>query len=250
MRNILFIVILFAAKVSWAIQVPEFLTDVTAKSWLVADENNKIIGSKDTETVRSIASITKLMTAMVVLKAGLNLNQQIPYSKGVLLTRKQLLEISIVRSDNHAANLLCHSYYGGYKKCVEAMNLLAWEYGMLHTTFVDSTGLLAGNTSTAQDLLVLLNRAEEFPLIVESSAKTKVEIKIKKKWLVFKNTNPLVGRNHEFIITKTGTTSAAGGCIVFTAKTDTGIRRVVVLGSKNGRTRIPEAEFIFENVKE
>jgi D-alanyl-D-alanine carboxypeptidase len=90
--------------------------------------------------------------------------------------------------------------------------------------------------------------AEKNYLIVYASAKTKVEIKHKKKWLIFKQTNPLIGHKHEFIVSKTGTTIAAGGCIILTVKTERGLRRVVVLGSKNGRTRIPEAEFIYKQV--
>jgi D-alanyl-D-alanine endopeptidase (penicillin-binding protein 7) len=119
---------------------------------------------------------------------------------------------------------------------------------MQNTTFVDSTGLLAGNTSTARDLLILLNVAEKNYLINYAATKTKVEIQNKKRWLVFKQTNPLVGHRHEFIVSKTGTTNAAGGCIILTVKTERGLRRVVVLGSKNGRTRIPEAEFIYRQV--
>jgi D-alanyl-D-alanine carboxypeptidase len=71
-----------------------------------------------------------------------------------------------------------------------------------------------------------------------------VEIRLQKKYLIFKNTNPLIGKTYEFVVSKTGTTQAAGGCIIFTVNTEKGMRRVVVLGSKNGRTRIPEAEFI------
>jgi D-alanyl-D-alanine endopeptidase (penicillin-binding protein 7) len=104
--------------------------------------------------------------------------------------------------------------------------------------------LLATNTTTALDLLKLLNVAERYPLIVEASKKNRVEILIRKKWFIFNNTNPLIGKKHEFIISKTGTTSAAGGCIILTVKTDKGLRRVVVLGSRDGRTRIPEADFL------
>jgi D-alanyl-D-alanine carboxypeptidase len=93
-----------------------------------------------------------------------------------------------------------------------------------------------------------LNVAEKNYLIVDSAAKTRVEIKNKKRWLIFKQTNPLIGHKHKFIVSKTGTTNAAGGCIILTVETERGLRRVVVLGSKNGRTRIPEAEFIYKQV--
>jgi D-alanyl-D-alanine carboxypeptidase len=100
------------------------------------------------------------------------------------------------------------------------------------------------NISTAKDLLELTLAASYYPEIVEASKTPQVKIQIKKKWLFFNNTNPIIGKRHNFIVSKTGTTNAAGGCIVMMLDTDIGRRIVVVLGSKNGKTRIPEAEFI------
>ena len=219
--------------------------DLTARSWLVADNNNTILGSKDTTTVRSIGSITKIMTVLAVLEVRPLMDQYLTYNKKLRLTRQELIEITLVRSDNHAADVLCNNYLGGYKKCIEAMNELAIKYGLENTRFVDASGISAGNVSTAEDLLKLLTIAEKNYLIVAAASKTDVKIKNKKKWLVFKQTNPLIGHKHKFIVSKTGTTSAAGGCIVLTVETERGLRRVVVLGSKDGRTRIPEAEFIY-----
>lgn len=76
---------------------------------------------------------------------------------------------------------------------------------------------------------------------------SEVKIKIKKKWLIFRNTNPIIGQRHEFLVSKTGYIRASGGCIVMLVDTEIGRRIVVVLGSKNTRTRIPEAEFIAKN---
>jgi D-alanyl-D-alanine endopeptidase (penicillin-binding protein 7) len=167
------------------------------------------------------------------------------YNKKLRLTRQELVEITLVRSDNHAADVLCTNYLGGYKKCIEAMNQLAIKYGLENTRLADASGISAGNVSTAEDLLKLLTIAEKNYLIVAAASKTDVKIKNKKKWLIFKQTNPLIGHKHKFIVSKTGTTNAAGGCIVLTVETERGLRRVVVLGSKDGRTRIPEAEFIY-----
>jgi D-alanyl-D-alanine endopeptidase (penicillin-binding protein 7) len=222
--------------------------DLTAKSWLVADEQNKILAGKDTDAVRSIASITKVMTVITVMSAKQDLTQYIRYNKNLMITRQELIELAMVRSDNHAADLLCKHYTTGYTRCIEDMNANAVKFGMTQTVFVDSTGLLAGNKSTAMDLLTLLNIAEKNYLIVHAATQSTVEIKNKKRWLIFKQTNPLIGHKHEFVVSKTGTTMAAGGCIILTVKTERGLRRVVVLGSKNGRTRIPEAEFIYKQV--
>ena len=221
------------------------VNDLTAQSWLVADADNKILSSKDITTVRAIGSITKIITVLTVLESRPLMDQSLTYNKKLRLTRQELIEITLVRSDNHAADVLCTNYLGGYKRCIEAMNQLAYRHGLTNTRLTDASGISPGNVSTAEDLLRLLSIAEKNYLIVAAAGKTDVKIKNKKKWLVFKQTNPLIGHRHKFVVSKTGTTNAAGGCIVLTVETERGLRRVVVLGSKDGRTRIPEAEFIY-----
>jgi len=213
--------------------------NITATSWLVANGHGEIIQSENIYQHRSIASITKLMTIMVVLDAHQDLDQYIkPY------TRKELIQLAIVHSDNRASELLCQNYPGGRSDCVRAMNDKARSLGMINTQFADPTGLGVMNASTAYDLIKLVRAAELYPEIVAASRMSEVKIKIKKKWLVFKNTNPIIGKRHEFIVSKTGWIRASGGCIVMMLDTDVGRRIVVVLGSKNTHTRIPEAEFI------
>ena len=246
LKQVVAVILLVGAMTSTAAaKIINDSDDLTARSWLVADADNKVLASKDTDAVRSIGSITKIMTVLAVMEARPLMDQSFLYSKQLRLTRQELIEITLVRSDNHAADMLCTNYPGGYKRCIEAMNQLAQRHGLENTRFVDASGLMAGNVSTAQDLLKLLNIAERNYLIVAAASKTDVKIKNKKKWLVFKQTNPLIGHKHKFVVTKTGTTNAAGGCIVLTVETERGLRRVVVLGSKNGKTRIPEAEFIY-----
>lgn len=250
MHKIITLFLLCACLNGWGKSAPTIddTGDLTARSWLVADANNKILGSKNTGDVRPIASITKVVTVLTVMKAKQDLTQNIQYNKQYWFTRQDLIDMAMVKSDNHAAELLCKNYPGGYNSCIKDMNLNVKDWGLANTTLVDATGIDAGNTSTADDLLKLLHLAEQNYLIVNAATKTKVEIQIKKKWLIFKQTNPLIGKKHKFIVSKTGTTNAAGGCIILTLETDKGVRRVVVLGSKNGRTRIPEAEFIYEHV--
>lgn len=252
MRTFIAILIISILSSVWAKQpgssqpVPiTNVSDITAHSWLVADADNQILTSKNTATVRPIGSITKIMTVLTVLESRPMMDQHLTYSKKLRLTRQELIEITLVRSDNHASDILCTNYFGGYKKCIEAMNQLAQKYGLENTRFADASGISAGNVSTAEDLLKLLAIAEKNYLIVGAAGKTDVKIKNKKKWLIFKQTNPLIGHKHKFIVSKTGTTNAAGGCIILTVETERGLRRVVVLGSKNGKTRIPEAEFIY-----
>jgi len=212
---------------------------ITATSWIVADGEGRIIQSENTKEVRAIASITKLMTAMVVLDAKQDLNEKIGQ-----YTRKELIHLAVVHSDNRAAKSLCDHYSEGFSKCIFAMNHKAYSLGLNHTKFIDATGLSVFNVSTAEELVELVREAQNYPVIVESSKMSQVKIKIKKKWFVFNNTNPIIGKRHDFIVSKTGYIRASGGCIVMMLDTDIGRRIVIVLGSKSTKTRIPEAEFL------
>lgn len=212
---------------------------VTASSWLVADGNGNVIQSENAYEIRSIASISKLVTAMIVLDAHQNLDEQIK-----TYTRRDLLQLALVKSDNHAAEELCNNYMGGRVSCVTAMNAKARELGLANTNFTEPTGLSIMNVSTARELVKLVQAAQNYPEIVQASQSSQVKIQIKKKWFIFNNTNPIIGKRHNFIVSKTGYIRASGGCIVMMLDTDVGRRIVVVLGSKNTHTRIPEAEFI------
>jgi len=217
---------------------------ITAQSWLVADGNGKIINGTHTTDVRSIASITKLMTAMVVLDSGQSLTDTIPKKlHNKILSRQTLLDLAIVKSDNEAAKMLCDYYPGGISKCVDAMNEKALSLGMLSTRFTDPTGRFHTNESTAEDLIKLVLAASKYHPIVEASNMASVRWSTaKKKIAEFRNTNSLVGSSYNFIVSKTGYINKAGGCIVMMLETANGIRTVVLLGSKNTKTRIPEAE--------
>lgn len=214
---------------------------ITAQAWAVADANGKVLRSENRTSIRSIASITKLMTVMVVLDAQQDLDQYIkPY------TRRELISLAMVQSNNSAARQLCEHYPGGAKACVAAMNAKAARLGMTNTRFVEATGLSADNRSTAQDLIYLVMAAQNYPAIVEASGTSQIRIQIRKKWLIFNNTNPIIGKRHHFVVSKTGWIRASGGCIVMMLDTDVGIRIVILLGSENTRSRIPEAEFLAE----
>ena len=216
-----------------------FAINLTAQSWLVADYKGKIIDGENVEQVRSIASITKLITVMVVLDANQDLEEVIK-----LHSRKELISLALIKSDNQAAQLLCDNYPTGRSGCVSAMNTKVHIMGLSNTKFIDPTGLGIMNISTASDLVGIVLEAQKYSEIVEASKSSQVKIQIKKKWLVFNNTNPIIGKRHNFIVSKTGYIRASGGCIVMMLDTDIGRRIVVVLGSKNTHTRIPEAEFI------
>ena len=124
------------------------------------------------------------------------------------------------------------------------MNIRVGILGMTNTKFTEPTGLSVFNTSTAEDLIKLVMTASSYPQIVEAAKTPQGKIKLKKKWFVFNNTNPIIGKRYDFIVSKTGYIRAAGGCIAMMLDTSIGRRIVVVLGSRNTHTRIPEAEFI------
>ena len=235
MRFLAFCLLILSALTSRA----EF---VTATSWVVADERGTILRSENPEEVRAIGSITKLMTVMVVLDAHQDLKQTIGR-----YTREQLIQLALVKSDNRAAEQLCDNYPRGRKSCVQAMNFKAQQLFMPHTRFVEPTGLSVFDVSTATDLINLVMAAERYSLIVEAGHTSTARIRVKKKWVVFRNTNPLIGYNQNIIISKTGYIRASGGCLVMMLDTEVGRRVLVLLGSRNTRTRIPEAEIVLRD---
>jgi D-alanyl-D-alanine carboxypeptidase len=232
--------------------------NVTAKSYIVTDNKGAVILEKNADRTQSIASITKLMTAIIVLNAHQDLSEELrlDFKKSNVyhtklprtlktLSRGELLDLAIVKSDNFAAYTLCANYPGGVDRCIAEMNHEALEFGMYSTHFTDPTGLDQGNQSNARDLVKLVLVASRHPEITEASGKPLVSIRVKKRWWDFQNTNSLVRKNSEnVIVSKTGYINASGGCVVMLLDTDLGQRVIVLLGSKNTRTRIPEAKEI------
>jgi D-alanyl-D-alanine endopeptidase (penicillin-binding protein 7) len=181
------------------------------------------------------------MTVMIVLDRQQDASETIGK-----FTRQQLISMALIKSDNKAAQQLCEQYPGGSVACVRAMNAKSRALGLSNTNFVEPTGLSVMNVSTARELIKLVQAASTYPEINQAAETSEIKIKIRNKWIVFHNTNPIIGKRHKFIVSKTGYINASGGCIVMMLDTDIGRRIVVVLGSKNTHTRIPEAEFIAE----
>jgi D-alanyl-D-alanine endopeptidase (penicillin-binding protein 7) len=231
MRAIILAVLLFASNA--------FAVNITAQSWLETDDQGNLIEGYNITEVRSIASITKLMTVMAVIDNNQNMQQKLGK-----YTREQHIQLALVKSDNNSAKVLCDNFPGGRFECIRYMNEKAIYLGMLRTKFVEPTGLSPMNISTALDLLRLVFEASHYSEITQASRTAVLTIKTGKQSQSFNNTNPIIGKRHSFIVSKTGTTNAAGGCIVMMLDTDVGRRIVIVLGSKNGKVRIPEAEFI------
>jgi len=243
---------LIVFAITWIASFPATSANILAKSWLIADENGTIIESENIDIQQPIASITKLMTAMVVLDANENLQQPLAKKfRGLTVTREQLINLAVIKSDNQAAQLLCEIYHRGYHACIEDMNHKTRVLNMLNTHFADSSGLDNKNVSTPKDLIKLLLAAEKYPVIVTASNKLIGEITKKKnkkiiKWK-YSNTNPLVGK-YNVIVSKTGYVRASGGCLVMSVKINGTKRLFVVLNSLTTRTRIHDTEQLILNV--
>jgi len=226
--------------------------NIAAKSWLVADADGKILDSNNIEIIQPIASITKLMTAMVILDANENLSVPLKKRfKGLYVNREQLINLAVIKSDNTAAKMLCENYHRGYRECINDMNHKAQILGMNSTAFADSSGLDNRNVSTPKDLIKLLLAAEKYPQIVYASNQSVTELIKKKKrknvkWK-FTNTNPLVSK-YNVIVSKTGYVRASGGCLVMSINLNGEKKLFVVLNSKTTRTRIYDMEQLILNV--
>jgi D-alanyl-D-alanine endopeptidase (penicillin-binding protein 7) len=233
MNKLLLTVLLSAA-------IPALSAGITAKSWILADNASNIIHGKNISEQRSIGSITKLMTVMVVLDAQQDLQELLGS-----VNRQDLIQLALVKSDNNAARVLCDNYPGSVVACISSMNRRAKSLGMTHTNFVEPSGLSIMNVSTAEDLIRLVSAAKEYPEIVQASRTANLKIHSKKSYLTIRNTNPTIAQDPDnFWVSKTGFINAAGGCIVIMKDTPLGRRIVVLLGSRNTRTRIPEAQTI------
>jgi D-alanyl-D-alanine endopeptidase (penicillin-binding protein 7) len=220
--------------------------EIKAKSWLIADGQGNVLEQENIEIQQPIASITKLMTAMIILDANENLEQPLKKKfRGLTVNREQLINLAVVKSDNIAARMLCENYHRGYKSCIDDMNHKAKVLGMDDTRFEDSSGLDNRNISTPKDLIKLLMAAEKYPLIISASNRAVGELaKKKKKKLVkwrYTNTNPLVTK-FNVIVSKTGYVRASGGCLVISAVVKGQKRLFVVLNSTTTRTRIVDME--------
>jgi D-alanyl-D-alanine endopeptidase (penicillin-binding protein 7) len=208
--------------------------------------------------VLPIASITKLMTALVVTEAGLPLDEAIEITDedidtekgsrsrlavGTRLTREQLLHLALMSSENRAAHALGRSAPGGLGSFVIAMNRRARELGMLDTFFVEPTGLSPKNQSSARDLAILAKAAHEHRIIRELSTSPEQVVEIGSRALQFRNTNGLV-RNPEWQIglQKTGYISEAGRCLVMQAQLAGRHLIMVFLDSAGKYSRIGDAE--------
>lgn len=229
---------------------------------LVIDQDtNEVLFEKNTHAVLPIASITKLMTALVTVEAGLPMDEELKVTTGelvragirsnlrpgVTITRDTALHLALMSSENRAAQLLGRTYPGGLDRFVEAMNAKAQLLGMHESHFADPTGLSSDNRSSAADLVRLVNAAYEHDLIREYSVSGELDIPIGRRTVRYGNTNRLTANpDWDIGLQKTGYISAAGRCLVMQAVIE-GKRVVMVLLDSVGKySRLGDAQRIRE----
>ena len=230
-------------------------------AFYVLDESaSKVLTERHADVAAPIASITKLMTALVVLQAGQPLDEKITITRddvrgtagnasrlpqGAVLSRGDLLHLALMSSENRAAHALCRSYPGGLAACVRAMNAKARSLGMTTAHFVEPTGLSSNNVASPADLAKLVVAAGHNATIREYSTDPHHTVRVKRHTLKYRNTNLLVSKsNWQVIVQKTGYISEAGRCLVMQAIID-GRNVVIVLLDSWGRlTRIGDANRI------
>ncbi|WP_418007001.1 D-alanyl-D-alanine endopeptidase [Nitrosomonas ureae] len=222
-------------------------------------QNEHVIYDKNADKVMPIASITKLMTAIVTLDARLAPNEIITIESadvdklkyttsrlpvGSKLSRHELLKLSLMSSENRAAAALGRTYPGGTKAFVNAMNIKAKQMGMLNSRFVEPTGLSSNNVASARDLAKLVAASNRYTVIREFSTASQHSVSPgnKRGQLQYVNSNSLVrSQNWTIDVSKTGYLNEAGRCLVMHAKISGQPVVIVLLNSWGKNTRIGDA---------
>jgi D-alanyl-D-alanine endopeptidase (penicillin-binding protein 7) len=238
---------------------PSKLHLASGSALLIDLNTNQELYSSHADRVVPIASVTKLMTAMVVLDAKLPMDEMLtmtiannPEMKGVYsrvrlgsqLDRRETLLITLMSSENRAANSLANAYPGGYPAFIRPMNAKARSLGMAHTRYVEPTGLSTQNVSTARDLAKLLMASRKYPMLSELSTTREKTVAFRKPnyTLGFRNTDHLVNKsNWDIKLTKTGFTNEAGHCLVLLTRMDNRPVAMVILDAFGKYTHFADA---------
>ena len=221
--------------------------------------NESVVLSRQSDVPMPIASITKLMTALVVLEAGQPLDEDVEITAedrdprggesrlavGTRLTRGDLMHLALMSSENRAAHALGRTYPGGMAACVHAMNLKARQLEMLNTRFVEPTGLSSENVASSEDLAKLVMAAAKVPTIQHYSTDPSYAVLVHRHAVEFRNTDSLVANpTWTIIVQKTGYIAEAGRCLVMNAIVEGRSVVIVLLDSAGKLSRIADANRI------
>jgi serine-type D-Ala-D-Ala endopeptidase (penicillin-binding protein 7) len=225
---------------------------------LVVDTtHSSVLYSRRSDIAMPIASITKLMTAIVVSEAGQPLDEELmltvddislgkgSYSRllpGTRLTRGDLMHLALMSSENRAAHALGRNYPGGVSECVRAMNAKARELGMTSAHFVEPTGLSDENVASPEDLSKLVMAAAKVQTIREYSTDSEHDVQVGRRTMRFRNTDSLVSKpDWDIVVQKTGYIAEAGRCLVMQTVIQGRTVVIVLLNSFGKRTRVADA---------
>ena len=205
--------------------------------------------SFNTHEVRPIASITKLFTAVTILRSGVELTEKVKvkgkstgrFPNGMLVTRHDLMRAMMISSDNRAAETLAHTYPGGFDTFIQDTNAYIKGRGLVHTSIEEPTGLSKNNVSTANELISFLGAVKDNEALRSYADGKSADILVPKgkKYIHIKlhNTNPSIFKFDNILISKTGYTNPAGRCVVMLVEKDKKHYGIVVLGQKNVKER-------------
>ncbi|GAB3628267.1 D-alanyl-D-alanine carboxypeptidase [Pandoraea terrae] len=236
---------------------PDALALRSSVAYVIDEQTSEVLFDKNSQAVLPIASITKLMTAMVAIDANVPMTDAMQvtdedrdYEKGTgsrlsvgsTLSREDMLHIALMSSENRAAAALSRYYPGGRPAFIEAMNRKAKELGMADTRFADPTGLTSQNVSSARDLVKMVKAAYQYPLIRRFSTDSSYDVNTGRRELHYSSTNHLVGHNGWDIgLQKTGYISEAGQCLVMQTTIDGRPMIMILLDSTGKYSRFADA---------
>lgn len=238
---------------------PEQPATLRSNSVLILDADGKqVLYEKNAEAITPIASLTKLMTALVVLEARQDLQQPLAVTEddvdqlkhatsrlrvGTVLSRADMLHIALMSSENRAANALGRNYPGGLPAFVAAMNRRAATLGMIHTKYFEPTGLSSANVSSAQDLAKLVIAAQQQPVIRAYTTDHEYAVAQGTRSTMYHNSNTLVANpSWDIALQKTGYISEAGRCMVMMATIDKRAVVMIFLDSQGKLSRFADAD--------
>lgn len=229
-----------------------------AVAYVLDQKTGEVLLKKNAHAVLPIASLTKLMTGLVIAQAKLPMHAKIRITSadvdrlkwsrsrlkaGTVLTRRQALRLALMSSENRAAHALARTYPGGKRSFVRAMNLKARRLGMRHTRYVDPTGLSSRNRSSARDLTLLARAAYKVPLLRQFSTERAYRLPTRAGTLQYVNSNRLVRSGGWKIgLQKTGYISEAGSCLLMQAKLADRKLLIVFLDAASQLARLRDAE--------
>ncbi len=227
-------------------------------AYVLDQDTNEVLFSKNPQAVLPIASITKLMTALVVVESGLSMDEKLTVTDedkdtekgtgsrlafGTTLTRGEMLHLALMSSENRAAHALGRNYPGGLDAFVAAMNAKAMSLGMGDTHYVEPTGLSSRNQSSAADLAKLVNTTSQMPLLRDLSTSREARVALGKRMVQFRSTNGLLANPlWDIGLQKTGFINEAGKCLVMQASMAGRKLIMVFLDSSGKASRIADAE--------